>query len=159
MKGVKDDIFLYLCKHGSGRGNRKQCQKKKRKPNFTTRELTIITENVKANKGILQSKFTDNVTNKTKTETWKAITEKVNAVGVANTAIYEVRRKWQGLFSTAKKEFSQQKKKKILCVRSVEKDEVSLYSIAALILKHEGKPSNVLIKLLNFFLDKAHVES
>lgn len=32
-----------------------------------------ITENVEANKGILQSKFTDNVTNKIKTETWKAI--------------------------------------------------------------------------------------
>ena len=32
-----------------------------------------------------------------------------------------------------------------LCTRSVEKDEVSLYSIAALILKHEGKTSDVLI--------------
>ena len=32
-----------------------------------------------------------------------------------------------------------------LCVRSVKKDEVSFYSIAALILKHEGKPSDVLI--------------
>ena len=41
-------------------------KKGKRKPNFTTRELTIVTENVEANKGILQSKFTDNVTNNTK---------------------------------------------------------------------------------------------
>ena len=105
MKGVKDEIFLYLCKHGSGRGYRKQCRKKKWKPNFTTRELTIITENVGVNKGILQSKFTDNVTNKTKTETWEAITEKVNAVGVANRTIYEVRQKWKELFSTAKKVF------------------------------------------------------
>ena len=32
-----------------------------------------------------------------------------------------------------------------LCVRSEERDEVSLYSIAALILKHEGKTSDVLI--------------
>ena len=31
-----------------------------------------------------------------------------------------------------------------LCARSVEKDEVSLYSIAALILKHKGKTSLVL---------------
>ena len=85
-------------------------EKIKRKPNFITRELTIITENVEANKGILQSKFTDNVTNNTKTETWKAITEKVNPVGVAKRTIYEVRQKWKGLFSTAKKEFSQQKK-------------------------------------------------
>ena len=53
-------------------------EKRKRKSNFTTRELTIITENVEANKGILQSKFTDNVTNKTKTQTWKAIHRKKN---------------------------------------------------------------------------------
>ncbi|XP_029197846.1 nuclear apoptosis-inducing factor 1-like [Acropora millepora] len=85
-------------------------EKRKRKPNFTTRELTIITENVEANKGILQSKFTDNVTNKSKNETWKAITEKVNAVGVASRTTYEVKQKWKGLFSTAKREFSQQKK-------------------------------------------------
>ena len=32
-----------------------------------------------------------------------------------------------------------------LCARSVEKDEVSLYSIEALILKHGGKTSDVLI--------------
>ena len=32
---------------------------------------------MEGNKGILQSKFTDNVTNKTKTEAWKAITEKL----------------------------------------------------------------------------------
>ena len=48
---------------------------------------------MEANKGILQSKFTDNVTNKNKNETWKAITEKVNAVGVASRTIYEVKQK------------------------------------------------------------------
>ena len=85
-------------------------KKRKRKPNFTTRELTTITENVEAKKGILQSKFTDNVTNKSKNETWKAITEKVNAVDVASRTTYEVKQKWQGLFSTAKREFNQQKK-------------------------------------------------
>ncbi|KAK2570328.1 t-SNARE domain-containing protein 1 [Acropora cervicornis] len=85
-------------------------EKRKRKPNFATRELTIITENVEANKGILQSKFTDNVTNKSKNETWKAITERVNAVGVASRTTYEVKQKWKDLFSTAKREFSQQKK-------------------------------------------------
>ena len=85
-------------------------EKRKWKPNFTTRELTIIMENVDANKGILQSKFTDNVRNKTKTETWKATTEKVNAVGVPSRTICEVKQKWKGLSSTAKKEFRQHKK-------------------------------------------------
>ena len=79
------EIFLNLCKHGSIGEYRKQWRKKKI---FTTRELTIITENVEANKGILQSKFTDNVTNKSKNETCKAITEKVNAVGVTSRTIY-----------------------------------------------------------------------
>lgn len=47
------------------------------------------------------------MTNKTKPETWKAITEKVNAVGVAaGRTIYELNQKLKGLFSTAKKEFS-----------------------------------------------------
>ena len=32
-----------------------------------------------------------------------------------------------------------------LCVRLEERDEVSLYSIAAIILKHEGATSDVLI--------------
>ena len=91
----------------TGNSPEKKKKKKKRRPNFTTRELTIITENVEANKGVLQSKFTDNVTNKTKTETWKAITKKVNAVGVASRTIYAVKQKWKGLFSTARKEFSQ----------------------------------------------------
>ena len=55
-------------------------EKRKRKPNFTTRDLTIITENVEANKGILQSKFTDNVTDKSKNETCKAITERAAGI-------------------------------------------------------------------------------
>ena len=53
MKGVKDDIFLYQCKHGFGNS----AEKRKRKPNFTTRELTIITDNVEANKGIFVCHF------------------------------------------------------------------------------------------------------
>ena len=62
---------------------------------------------MEAIKGILQSKFTDNVTNESKNETWKAITEKVNAVGVASRTIYEVKQKRKGLFNMTKKEFSQ----------------------------------------------------
>ena len=59
---------------------------------------------MEANKSILQSKFTENVTNKSKNETWKAITEKVNAVGAASRTIYEVKQKRKGLFNMAKKE-------------------------------------------------------
>ena len=59
--------------------------------NYIIRELTIITENMEAKEGILQRKFTDNATNKTKTETWRGITEKVNAVGVSSGTIYEVK--------------------------------------------------------------------
>ena len=60
------------------------------------RELTIIPQNVEASTGILQSNFTNNVTSQSRNETWKAITEKVNAVGVASRTIYEVKQKWKG---------------------------------------------------------------
>ena len=86
-------------------------EKRKRKPNFTTRELTIITENVEANKGMLQSKFTDNVTNESKNETWKAITEKVNAVGVASRTTYELLNR-NGKVCSAQPRGSSVKKKK-----------------------------------------------
>jgi len=68
-------------------------QKKRRGNQILLPEIsTILTENVGANKGISHSKFTDNVTNKARKETWKAITEMVNAVGLASRTIYEARR-------------------------------------------------------------------
>ena len=85
-------------------------KKEKRKPNFTTRELTIITEKVEANKASCKASLPTMLLIKPKRKHGKPFAEKVNAVGVAKRTIYQVKQKWKGLFSTAKKEFSQQRK-------------------------------------------------
>ena len=69
--GVKVQIFCICVNMDPEEHAGNSAEKRKRKPNCTPRELTIITVTVEANKGILQSELTDNVTNKTKTETWK----------------------------------------------------------------------------------------
>ena len=80
---------------------------RKRKPNFSVNEIAVLTENVIPNMGILQSKFSNNVTNRKKNETWEEITRAVNAVGHASRSTQEVRDKWKNLQSVAKKEFSE----------------------------------------------------
>ena len=79
---------------------------RKRKPNFSVNEIAIITENVQKNLAIIQSKLTNNVTNKNKNEVWEDITRAVNAVGLSSRTVTEVKDKWKNLHSTAKKEFS-----------------------------------------------------
>ena len=68
-------------------------------------EITVITENLE----IIQSKLTNSITNKRKTEAWEEITRDVNAVGQENRTIQEVKDKWKKLHSLAK-EFSSFKK-------------------------------------------------
>ena len=77
-----------------------------RKSNCSVNEIAIITENVKNNLAIVQSKLTNNVTNKNKNEFWEDITRAVNAVGLSSRTVTEVKDKWKNLHSTAKKEFS-----------------------------------------------------
>ena len=50
-------------------------KERKRKPNFSVYEIGVITENVKKHLETIQSKLTNNVTNKKKQEIW----EEVNA--------------------------------------------------------------------------------
>ena len=80
---------------------------RKRKANFSINEISIITENVRKHIDTLQSKLTNNVSNKRKNVLWEEITTAVNAVGCANRSTQEVKDKWKNLHSTAKKEFSQ----------------------------------------------------
>ena len=80
-------------------------QRKTRKANFTSSELSILTEEVEANISTLRSKFTDSVTNSRKNKIWCEITAAVNSVGVASRTVQEVRDKWKNLTSTAKREF------------------------------------------------------
>ena len=79
---------------------------RKRKPNFSMNEMSVITDSVRKNLDIIQSKLTNNITNKKKNQIWEEITKDVNAVGKANRTVQEVKDKWKNLHSTAKKEFS-----------------------------------------------------
>ena len=79
---------------------------RKRKPNFSVSEIAIITEYVGKNLHIIQSKLTNNITNKAKKEMWEEITREVNAVGQASRSVQEVKDKWKNLHSDAKKEFN-----------------------------------------------------
>ena len=66
----------------------------------------MLTEKVEENLDLIQSKFSNNVTNAKKKTAWLEITETVNAVGVAYRTAQEVRDKRKNLTSTAKKEYS-----------------------------------------------------
>ena len=85
-------------------------KERKRKPNFSPLEISVITESVKKNIDVIQSKLTNNITNKKKSQVWEEITKEVNAVGRANRSVQEIKDKWKNLHSTAKKEFSNYKK-------------------------------------------------
>ena len=61
-----------------------EAKERKRKPNFSVYEIGVITENVKKHLETIQSKLTNNITNKKKQENWEEITRAVNAVGTAN---------------------------------------------------------------------------
>ena len=68
--------------------------RKARKQNFSASEIAVLTERVEENLSLIQSKFTNSVTNQKKIEMWKKIANAVNAVGVAMRTTAEVREKW-----------------------------------------------------------------
>ena len=56
--------------------------KRIRKNNFSADELICLRENYTKQREMLQSKFTNSLTNKMKNDAWKEITSSVNALGV-----------------------------------------------------------------------------
>ena len=79
-------------------------QKRARKPNFNSTECAIILETAEENIHIIKSKFSNNVTNKNKIQIWEDIAERVNAIGVCKRSVIEIKEKWRGMVSNAKKE-------------------------------------------------------
>lgn len=78
----------------------------RRKKNFSVNEITVVTESVRQNIEIIQSKLTNSITNKRKTKAWEEITRDVNTVGQEIHTIQEVKDKWKNLHSISKNEFS-----------------------------------------------------
>ena len=56
-----------------------EAKERKRKPNFSVYEIGVITENVKKHLETIQSKLTNNITNKKKQEIWEEITRAVGS--------------------------------------------------------------------------------
>ena len=94
----------------SAHGNGNQTKDRKRKQNFSVYKIEFITDNVKKNLDLIQSKLTNAVTNKKKQMLWEEITQAVNAVGTAKRTVTEVKDKWKNLPSIAKKEFAEFKR-------------------------------------------------
>ena len=67
---------------------------------------------MRKNIDIIQSKLTNNITNKYKKQIWEEITKHVNAVGKANRTVQEVKDKWENLHSTEKNKTKTKQKKR-----------------------------------------------
>ena len=78
--------------------------KRARKPNFTAAECTLLLEVAEQHLDVIKSKFSSTLTNQSKTKVWEEITERVNSLGVCKRTAIEVKEKWRGMVSTAKKE-------------------------------------------------------
>ena len=78
--------------------------KRARKPNFTAAECTVILESAEENIDIIKSKFSSTLTNKNKIKIWEQITDRVNSLGICKRSVMEVKEKWRGMVSNAKKE-------------------------------------------------------
>ena len=77
--------------------------KRARKPNFTAAECTLLLTVAEENINIIKSKFTNAITNKNKSKMWEEITDQVNSLGVCKRSVTEIKEKWRGMVSSAKK--------------------------------------------------------
>ena len=80
-----------------------------REKNFDTREIQLLTELVEKNIEIINSKFSNTVTNEKKKKIWENITIQINALGIANRTAKEIKTKWINMHQNAKKEYSDDK--------------------------------------------------
>ena len=81
---------------------------RKKKLNFSSSEINKITKLMEENLEIIQSKFTNAITNKRKQEIWVKIAGQVNAIGIARRSVQDIEDKWKNLQTTAKKDFARQ---------------------------------------------------
>lgn len=80
--------------------------KRERKPNFSAAEVSVLTDQVEKNLEVIQSKLTNNITNKKKNKIWEEITAAVNAVANSKRTTQEIKDKWKNLTCKAKREYS-----------------------------------------------------
>ncbi|XP_061173718.1 myb-related transcription factor, partner of profilin-like [Saccostrea echinata] len=80
----------------------------KRCPNFSSAEITVLTDEVEKGKDILFSRQNSTVSNSLKKETWNKIATKVNAVNTTDhiRSGEEMKKKWTCLSSESRKKLA-----------------------------------------------------
>ncbi|XP_066500716.1 nuclear apoptosis-inducing factor 1 [Hoplias malabaricus] len=82
-------------------------QAKKRKMNFSEREVEIIVEEMEKQKHILVSHFNAGVTHIAKNNAWMEILKRVNAVTNCQRELSEVKKKWSDLKTEVRRKVAQ----------------------------------------------------
>lgn len=80
---------------------------KKRKMNFSEREVEIIVEEIEKQKHTLVSHFNAGVTHMAKNGAWMAILKKVNAVTTCPRELPEVKKKWSDMKTEVRRKVAQ----------------------------------------------------
>lgn len=83
---------------------------KRRKANFSDREISVLIDKVEDNYKILSAKFSDVITSQEKNKVWNDIAEAVNAVSTVQRTTDELKKKWEDLKTRTKKKASETKK-------------------------------------------------
>ncbi|XP_066568895.1 nuclear apoptosis-inducing factor 1 isoform X2 [Amia ocellicauda] len=82
-------------------------QAKKRKMNFSEREVEIIVEEMEKQKHVLVNHFNAGVTHITKNNAWVEILKRVNAVTTCQRELAEVKKKWSDLKTEVRRKVAQ----------------------------------------------------
>ncbi|XP_016424573.1 nuclear apoptosis-inducing factor 1-like [Sinocyclocheilus rhinocerous] len=82
-------------------------QAKKRKTNFSEREVEIIVEEMEKQKHILVNHFNAGVTHIAKNSAWTKILKRVNAVSTCQRELAEVKKKWSDLKTEVRRKVAQ----------------------------------------------------
>ncbi|XP_078309407.1 nuclear apoptosis-inducing factor 1-like [Crassostrea virginica] len=76
---------------------------KKRKPNWSERELTVLAEATTPRMKFLKAKFSPSLTSERKQEFWKEIADEVNSTTLVSRTVDEIKKKWADIQSLTKK--------------------------------------------------------
>nr|XP_022292024.1 uncharacterized protein LOC111103231 [Crassostrea virginica] len=83
---------------------------KKRKPNWSERELTVLAEAVTPRNKMLKQKFNPTLTSEKKQQLWKEIRDQLNSMTVVSRTIEEIKKKWADMQSLTKKKEAERRR-------------------------------------------------
>ncbi|XP_062621473.1 myb/SANT-like DNA-binding domain-containing protein 4 [Saccostrea cucullata] len=79
---------------------------RKKKPRFCEKEIEILVQGVKERSDVINSKFSDMISNTKKKQAWVEIMESVNAVSFSKRTVDEIKKKWDDVKRGTKKRAS-----------------------------------------------------